>query len=444
VGVRLESLARLIGQPFMPWQAQVANVAGELLPDGRPAFREVRVTVPRQSGKTTLILVVEVDRSLNWGGRQRCLYAAQDRNSSREKWAEQVDLLRDSPLRRLVKVRQSNGSERILWPSTGSTVGITASGETSGHGQTLDLGVIDEAFAQRDERLMQAFRPAALTRPNAQIWVVSTMGGQESFFLHDRVDDGRARVEAGETAGVAYFEWSAGDDDDPDDPATWWRCMPALGRTVTEEVIRADHDAMEPGEFARAYLNRRASGGRPVIDAASWQACRDGRSQLAGLPCFAVDVTPPRDAGSVAVAGWRSDRRRHIEIVDHRPGTDWMVARLVDLQRRWQPLPVVVDPASPAGSLLVDMAGLGVATATVNAREYAQGCGQFYDAIVDGQVCHLDQPVLGLAVAAARKRVLGDAWAWARKTGGDISPLVAVTLAHWGLVKAGLGDPQIL
>ena len=438
------SLARLIGQPFMPWQAQVANVAGELLADGRPAYREVRVTVPRQSGKTSLILVAEVDRSLNWGGHQRTLYTAQDRNSSREKWAEQVDLLRDTPLRRLVKVRQSNGSERILWPATGSTISITASGETSGHGQTLDLGVIDEAFAQRDSRLEQAFRPAMVTRPNAQMWVVSTMGGADSFFLHDRVDDGRARVEVGQRSGVCYFEWSAGDDDDPDDPRTWWACMPALGRTVTEEVIQADHDAMDQAEFARAYLNRRAATGRPVIDAASWQACRDSTSQLAGLPCFSVDVVPDRSAASIGVAGWRQDRRRHVEIVEHRPGVDWVVERMTGLDRRWRPLPTVVDPASPAGSLLVDLAAAGVATVTVSAREYAQACGQIFDAVIDGQVRHLEQPVLNGAVSAARKRPLGDAWAWARKTGGDISPLVAVTLAHWGLVKAGQGDPQIL
>jgi hypothetical protein len=105
---------------------------------------------------------------------------------------------------------------------------------------------------------------------------------------------------------------------------------------------------------------------------------------------------------------------------------------------------VVVDPGSPAGSLLVDLAAAGVPTVTVSAREYAQACGMVFDAIADGQVRHLEQPVLNGAVAAARKRVLGDAWAWARKTGGDISPLVAVTLSHWGLVKAGQGDPQIL
>jgi phage terminase large subunit-like protein len=437
-------LAELMGKPLMPWQRQVVNVAGELLDDGTPAYREVRVTIPRQSGKTLSLLVVELDRSLNWGPQQHTLYAAQDRNNSRAKWEEQSEMLQVTPLRRVFKVRARNGSEQWRFPKTGSTVGITASGESSGHGQTLDLGIIDEAFAQRDERLAQAFRPAMMTRENAQMWVVSTMGTDESFFLHDRVDDGRARVEAGERQGVAYFEWSAGDDDDPDNPETWWRCMPALGHTVTEKVIRADHDAMEPGEFARAYLNRRASGGRPVIDPISWAGCRDSRSQLAGLPCFSVDVTPDRSAASIGVAGWRPDGRRHLEVVDHRPNTDWLVERLHALQRRWQPWPVIVDPGGPAGALLVDLAAAGVTTETVSTREYAHACGQLFDAVVEGAVRHLEQPVLNLAVFAARKRPMGDAWAWARKTGGDISPLVAVTLAHYGLVKSGTGSIQIL
>jgi len=190
------------------------DTALELEADGRPAFREVRVTVPRQQGKTGgLLLPVMVHRAL--GGvdprAQRILYTAQDRNHSREKWSEQVELLDHSPLRRLYRVRRSNGSEAIRW-RTGSVHGITASGEKSGHGFTLDLGVIDEAFAQVDDRLVQAFRPAMLTRPLAQLWVVSTAGTDESTFLRERVEDGRARVEAGERSGVAYFEWSAPDD----------------------------------------------------------------------------------------------------------------------------------------------------------------------------------------------------------------------------------------
>jgi hypothetical protein len=147
---------------------------------------------------------------------------------------------------------------------------------------------------------------------------------------------------------------------------------------------------------------------------------------------------------AIGVAGYRSDRRTHVEVVEHRAGTQWVPERLLQLQRRWAPFPVIVDPGGPAGSLLVDLAAAGVSTETLSAREYAQACGQFYDGVTEGAVRHLEQPVLGAAVSGARKRVLGDAWAWARKSGGDISPLVACTLARWGLVKAGQGEPQIL
>jgi hypothetical protein len=423
----------------MPWQEQVVNVGLELEPaTGLPAYREVRVSVPRRSGKTTLFLCIQVDRSLGWGRRQRSLYAAQDRINSRAKWEEQTELLRDSNLAGLFVTRRQTGLERTVWTPTGSTVAITASGEASGHGFDLDLGQIDEAWAQRDARLVQAMKPAMMTRPAAQLWLTSTMGTEESTWWNEQVDDGRARVEAGERSGVAYFEWSAGDDDDPDDPATWWRCMPALGRTVTEEVIRADHDALDPAEFARAYLNRRSGAGRPVISAAQWAGARDPSSQLQGTPCFAVDVTPDRAYAAIGVAGWRRDRRVHIEVVDHRPGTDWVMPRLEELYERWRPVPVVIDPVSPAGSLLIGLAALSIPTETVNARDYAAACGQLFDAVAGSPtLTHLDQPVLNMAVTAVRKRVLGDAWAWARRVGGDISPLVAVTLARYGLVKAG-------
>jgi hypothetical protein len=427
----------------MPWQSEVLDVALELDESGRPAYRQVGVSVPRRSGKTTLLLAVQVDRSLGWGRHQRTLYTAQDRNNSRAKWEEQTALLRDSPLGSLIKVRLRLGGEKTIWTPTESSVEITASGESSGHGFDLDLGMIDEAWAQRDSRLVQSFRPAMMARPAAQLWWCSTMGTDESLLMNEFVDDGRARVDAGETSGVAYFEFSAADDDDPDDPATWWGCMPALGHTVTEEVIRTDHDSLDPAEFSRAYLNRRATAGRPVISGIVWAACRDPRSQLRGLPCFAVDMTPDRSSAAIAVAGWRSDRRRHVEVVEHRSGSEWVPERLRALVRRWAPLPVVIDPGGPAGGLLIDLEAASVPTETLSARQYGQACAMFFDAVTQTQVAHLDQPVLSAAVNSARKRVLGDSWAWARRSGGDISPLVAVTLANWGLVKAGQGVPQI-
>jgi phage terminase large subunit-like protein len=429
----------------MPWQAQVANVAGELDPlTNRLVYREVRVKVPRQSGKTTIVLTVEMDRCLYWGPQQRCVYTAQDRNNARLKWEEQGDYLMTTQLRSAIDIRRQTGLERIIVPATGSSVGISASGDTSGHGFYLDLAVIDEAWAQKDERLTQAFRPAMITRSNTQTWVLSTEGTDESVFLNDRVEDGRARVEAGQQHNVAYFEWAAGDEDDPDDEDTWWRCMPALGITVPIEAIREDHDIMDAADFSRAYLNRRAPKGLTVIPAVKWHECRDPHTQLRGMPRFAIDTTPDRAWTSIGVAGWRDDGDVHVEIVEHRPATEWVVERMRQLTERWGADPILIDPAGPAGSLLIDFAGVGIPTETVGGREYAQACAQFYDSVLAGQVRHLDQPVLNSAVSAARKRPLGDAWAWGRKFGGDVSPLVAATLARYGLVKQGRGEPQIL
>ena len=75
---------------------------------------------------------------------------------------------------------------------------------------------------------------------------------------------------------------------------------------------------------------------------------------------------------------------------------------------------------------------LNKVTAT-SAEEMAASCGAFYDAVVEDRLRHLDTPVLNSSLAVARKRALGDAWAWHRKNAAaDITPVVACTLALHG------------
>jgi hypothetical protein len=423
------------------------DTALEVEPDGRPSYREVRVTVPRQQGKTGgLLLPVMTHRAL--GGvdprPQRILYTAQDRNHAREKWSEQVELLDRSPLARLYTVRRSNGSEAIRW-RTGSVHGVTASGEKSGHGFTLDLGVIDEAFAQTDDRLIQAFRPAMVTRPWAQLWIVSTAGTDESVFLRERVDDGRARVEAGERSGVAYFEWSAPDDAAADDPATWRAAMPALGTLIDEATVAADMAAMDEGEFARAYLNRWAAGGTPVFDLADWVACADPTSSGGAPLAFGVDVSPDRSHSSIAVAAGRPDGRIHVELIERRAGTDWIPERVSELLVH-RPVALALDPGGPAGSLVTDLTRLPSVPplVLVTGRQYAAACGALYDDVATRRLAHRSQPAVDDAVVAARRRNLGDAWVWARPASGvDPSPLIATTLARWGFANGPQLDPTI-
>jgi hypothetical protein len=428
----------------MPHQAQIANVALELMPDTMlPAYRVIWVAVPRQSGKTTFVLVLEVDRCLNFGNLQYVLYTAQDRNHAREKWEEQCDYLHMTFLANQFSQRRTLGQERTLWKPTRSTIGITASGETSGHGPTIDLAIVDEGWAQRDERLAAAFRPAMMTKRDAQEYWFSTMGTDDSVPWNDRVDDGRARVEAGETKGVAYFEWSAPEDADPYDEATWWACMPALGRTVDVETVRADANSLPEGDFRRGYLNQRVAGGKPIIEPGKWPKLRDDDARLGGTIALGVDITPDRTYGAIAAAGFTSDNRIALEIIDHRPGASWVVGRLAELNERWAPVAVTVDRASPAGKLADDLETLGLPVVVTDTGDYAGACGAFYDDLLEGRISHLGQAPLDAAIGAARKRQIGDTWAWARRVGGDVSPLVAVTLARFGLLSRPFANPQI-
>lgn len=430
----------------MPWQQYVADVALEVDPGtGRLAYREVVLTVPRQSGKTTLILAVAVHRALAFGAAQKIVYSAQTRNDARKKWEDDhVAALDASPLGkrapRPYRVRKTNGNEAIIWRN-GSMHGISSNTEKSGHGGTLDLAFMDEAFAHVDNRLEQAFKPAMITRPQPQTWVVSTAGTGESVFLWGKVENGRLRAEEGATEKIAYFEWSAEPGADPGSIATWQSCMPALRHdanptgTQPIEAVATEYASMPLPEFRRAFLNlwdvRRAD---PVISADDWAACTARTSKMADPVALAFDVSPDRSSASISAAAPSTVHRDrlHVEVVEQAAGTGWVVPRLVELSARHRPVDIVCDAAGPAGSLLAQAAAADLAVKVVSTRQHAQACGGFYDAVMDGELVHIGQPGLAAAVDGACRRNVGDAWLWDRRSSSvDITPLVAGTLAKW-------------
>jgi hypothetical protein len=261
---------------------------------GLLAYREVDLTTPRQSGKTTLELAVLVHRCRTWA-RSRALYSAQDRIHARLKWEDDhVATLDRSPFSGEYRVRYQRGDEAIRWHN-GSRHGITAPGEKAGHSDVLDLAVVDEAWGLEDSRLEQGLSPTMITRPQPQLWVVSTAGTHRSGYLRGKVDAGRARAGAGARSAVAYFEWSAVEGSDPADPATWWATMPALGHTVTEATIAHEFERLDLADFCRAYLNwwpGEIPADWQVVDEAAWLALADPSSAAVDPVAFAADVTP--------------------------------------------------------------------------------------------------------------------------------------------------------
>jgi hypothetical protein len=445
LGGAVAKVAKALGTPLMPWQRQVADVALEVDPrTGLLVYGEVDLTVPRQQGKTTLELGVMVHRCRTWA-RSRVLYSAQDRIHARKKWEdEHVATLARSPFADEFGVRYQRGDEAVRWHN-GSHHAITAPGEKAGHSDVLDLAVMDEAWALEDSRLEQGLSPTMVTRAQPQLWVVSTAGTYRSAYLRGKVERGRAQVAAGKARHAAYFEWAAVEGADPADPRTWRSCMPALGRTITEARIAAEFERLDLADFCRAYLNL-WPGSIPadwlVIAEAAWRALADPDSTAVDPVAFAADVTPERSHAAIAVAGLRADGLGHGEVVDHRPGTGWVVPRLLELQERWRPCAVVVDDTGPAGSLIAPLEAAAVEVTKPTARGMAHAAGDVFDAVAEATMRYVPRPALDAAVAGAGQRPLGDGWAWARKgLSVEICPLVALSLARWGhTTRAHLHD----
>jgi hypothetical protein len=411
----------------MPWQQQIADVALEVMPDGTPAFRELNVLVPRQCGKTSLMLAMELHRALLWGTPQVIGYTAQTGWDARRKLIDdQVPLLEVSQLASTIKrVYRGAGMESIHFKNS-SRIDVMPSTPTAGHGRVINLGIIDEAFSDEDDRREGALLPAMATKRDAQLFVISTAGTQSSLYLKRKVEQGRAMVEAGIDEGVAYFEYSAGEDDDIDDPATWWRTIPAMGLTIDERVIAHARGTMTEGEFRRAYLCQWTVLDEAAIPAKYVARVMDAETAPCGRLSFGIDVAMDRSYSAISVA----DETGRVELIEHREGVGWVVDRALDLWRKHKGT-LVVDGYSPANSLVDRLEGGGIPVTRYTIRDMTAACGLFYDAVLDDAIRIRPHASLESAIESAKRKQMASGWLWSRTVEtADLTPLFSATIAY--------------
>jgi hypothetical protein len=428
-----------MGRPLMPWQQYVADVALELDPTtGRFVYQLVLVTVPRQSGKTTLFGAVMQHRALSTP-RGRVWFTMQTQKDAVD-WLTNEHWPLLAPLGTAVSLRRAIGSEAIRWRHSGALVRPFPPNPTGLHGKVSDLVVIDECWAfdwVKGQQLDQAIVPTQATRPDAQVWKVSTAGDASSTWWLGAVESGRAAALAGRTDGVAYFDWSCPVELDATDPRSWDQYHPAYGRTIGAPNMRAALELLGPDEFARAYGNRWTQTVARVIPLDAWRGVADPEAPMpeAGAVALAFDVAVDRSDACV-VAAWRdSTGLGHLEVADYRPGVGWLAERVPELVDRWRPAGVWYDAAGPALDVADVLQRSGLEVVGLKARDYAAACSGLLQAIIADPpgVRIRPHPALDAAASAAARRALGDAWAWSRRqTAVSIAPLTAATVGLWG------------
>jgi hypothetical protein len=449
LGVRAAVVADALGTPLMPWQRYVADVALELDPadPSRWRYPVVVVTVPRQSGKTTLMRAVAVDRALSKADRL-IFTTAQTGKDAGERWKDLADQVMRSPLRTRTKMYRGAGAQSIILPNR-SRVRAFAPTPTSIHGYTPHLVMIDEAWAfdeARGDELIAAINPAQITLPDRQLWIVSTKGDQDSAFLDRYLDVGRLAV-GDPHASVAYFEWAAAEDAPPYDPATL-AFHPAVGHTITQDDLLAQADAVSRGVWERAFLNRATSASEAILDLAVWDDLT--AEQTPPDPAtLSLGYDVAHDSSAAAVwAAWR-DTAGMLQLREYAtgPGVRWLVDTLVELRTSLRPRrPFMADDGGPVRQVTDELRRLNVPVETLTARDYATASSTMLRLAREGHVRHDGSEGIREAWRVATMKPLAGQLAFdPAKSAGPIDHLRAAAVAARGLDYAApsAGKPVI-
>lgn len=386
--------------PFVlePWQAAiVVNLFGWKKIDfkGREVrrYRELFVYVPRKNGKTPLcagigLFVFFVD---NEKGQQGYI-AAKDRDQAGLLFRQMEGMVEKN--KALAKRCRAYGGKATAGQSKSfvkpdKSYLRVISGDGGGkHGGNPHLVIVDELHEQDNRELLDALTTSMVSanRPQSLFIQLTTADFDRESICNDKYDHAkRVRDEPGKDPALLPVIWEADPTDDPHDPATWRKCNPNLGVSVSEEYLkrlsdRAKDDAGFEVEFKRLHLNIRT---RPVVKNAlrmdEWDACADRSISLESLEGRAVWIgidfgwrddfaslamVVPMDDGRLALRNWLwlpqdGKRDKRAEPINRfiasgevalTPGAatdmETIYETLKDLRRRFDIRQVTIDPAN--------------------------------------------------------------------------------------------------
>jgi hypothetical protein len=424
--------------------------------DGRWAAQTTGRAVSRQNGKGDEIEVVEA-----WGAVARgewIIHTTHEEPVAKRAFERMVGFLSSHPdlERKVEKTIAGNGPKIIYMTRAAGGGRITYRTRTGAGARGLDdvsRLVVDEAQHVQSEMLASS-SPTTAVNPNPQTNYIGSAGveGKSDWWWNLRV---RALRNAG--GAFSWLEHSAERvelspdgrvlqirPEDVTDRAVWALANPALGVRISERYLAEQLENMGPELFAREHLcvwdpYPNADGGFLPFD--QWKDLVIEAPESQRTVCYGLSAT--EGSATFSSASRLPNGDLYVDMVECRPGTDWVLDAAVERFIRKR-IPLRVNPSAPEGAFVRPLRELGVEIVEVTPRDYQQACGEVLDAVKNGKIHHLGQAELDRAVRSAERRDVGKegGWVWADPASGvDLSPLKAATLALSGVT--GRRPPRI-
>lgn len=428
------------------WQEVVLKAAMGERSDATWAARRVGLSVPRQNGKSQLLVARALAGALLFGER-KIVISAHQQDTARESFAKLMEIIEadaNASLRARVKsVMNALNREHVKF-ANGATIQFKARSGAGSRGFSSDCLMLDEAQIL-SPRSWVSINSTMSAMPNPQVWLLGTPPTPE--------DDGevfgsvRSSAIEGRSTAVAWLEWAA-DPSSPDfDPAseyTRWSANPAWNIRINHEVVQGEYETYPPIRFALDRLGIWPSsvGGSRLITADQWTDREVSAPPSGGVKSFGVTFS--QDGLRVALGGaLKHDAGVHVELIGTHSGSaesgveslaDWLAARWRDVAM------IAVSGQAGSAALAQALADRGVSRKAIHVLstlEYLAACSMTLDAVRDGSLSHLaaeGQAALDDSIAVCDKKLRGQSggWGWEATTpDGDETPTEAISVALW-------------
>lgn len=433
-------LSGLYGLELDPWQQYVLRRGMRVEPDSDMwTASRVGLSVPRQNGKSALLVARELAALLLVPEERLIIHSAHLVGTALEGFRNIKGLFEnyDDLGKRVKRIREANGEQGIEMMD-GARLLFRARARGNVRGMSPQLLILDEAQILPDEA-WSSMLPSVSAQVNSQIWLTGTPPGPtDPGEVFSRM---RKSAISGDDKRVAWLEWSVDGDIAVEDRRLWAKANPAMGIRINEDTVEDELHSMDEATFARERLGMFASDKQlAVIPGDVWAA--RAVDEVPDVPISAIGIDMAPDAARVSVAvGLKTDDGVHVELADITAASDstdalveWIVARA---KRR---VPILIDAMSPARLLIPILKARKCKVIVMSGGEVIESTAGFFNSAKEGTLTHFGQEQVTESLAGARRKPIGDAggWKWDRKSMNvDLTPIMAVTNAHYGVVKFG-------
>jgi hypothetical protein len=458
-----------LGRPLDPWQAWIIERGlGQNKSEDEDSLGELLMAadtcgcwVPRQNGKGDIIMALEVGWLFLFGipliGHSAHLYATAAEGFQRIKvLLEENDAILGSAIQH---VWAANGKQGIeLTPKYNrARLLFTAREGGQGLGFSFPKLIMDEAQALTAD-LMQTLLPTQGAMWDPQVWFFGTPPRNDTAWIYKikEMGEGCDPKTAWFDYGIEYIDPNTAEFQQVvGSPEANRLSNPSMGvRRANRTGIRQstiDSGKKKLGltlrfamEYNGMWLPKAREVGDSAIDPQVW-ARLAASPDVPGDLAIAWHINAKRTHGTIMWAGFVNGAWR-IGIADHKPGVDWIIPRLADLNVAYSPVAFAVDARGEAQIEELKAIGIRLPEKDDKGKERPKrgdliipgidGMAQAFAILVDAataanpRVFHHNEPPLNSAVSVPA-RPLGGGSTFDHKAGVEVGPSCGAGLAMW-------------